>query len=161
MILCGALAISAGTMTGAVIPMTVQAQETDGTQRMLEAQFEDAEGFRLFRYRTLRALNKIRDAGLTPQAIVETLQGARDDGTMSGLVDQTGLGEAGAAVSDYTGELAQSITDTAREQTQTITEDAAAAAQAQMNNWADSLGRSIGNAIRRAIADVLGDGSEE
>lgn len=149
-ILCSALAIS-------IIPMTASASSGD-SGRLLEAQFEDAEGFRLFKYRTLKALNTLRDLGMTPQAIVETLSGFEDSDLGTQAQDAAGQ------ISAYTDNIGQDIADAVTEQTQAIVQDAAdaatAAARRQMNNWIDSLGESIGRAIRDAIDGVLGGSAE-
>lgn len=143
-ILCGALAVSA-------IPMTAYASTGD-SGRLLEAQFEDEEGFRLFRYRTLKALNTLRDVGMTPQAIVQTLSG--NDPAIDGT-------DAADTLSGYTSDIADAVTDKTQEIVQDATDAAMDAARQQMNNWVDSLGWSIGQAIRDAIDNVLGIGSEQ
>lgn len=178
-ILCSALAIGSVAVTGvaAAEPMTVCAQESNdsGTPRMLEAQFEDAEGFRLFKYRTLRALNKLRDMGLTPQAIMQTLRGLDtsqsgedrvSDGVDAATADaSSAIGDAADSVSEqvgaYVGDVAQDVAGAVQEQTQVIARDAADAAREQMNGWAESIGESIGNALRDAIDQVLGTGSSD
>lgn len=143
-LLCGALIITS-------ISIPAYAGENTGAQ-LLETQFEDNESFRIFKYRTLKALNELRDLGLTPQAIVATL-GQNDQ-----IADATD--SAATAISDYTSDVGQEIAgavqDKANEVVQDVTDKAAEAAKEQMNNWVDSLGESIGRAIREFIDGILG-----
>lgn len=155
-ILCSALAISA-------MPMTTYASSGD-SGRLLEAQFEDQEGFRLFRYRMLKALNTLRDAGMTPQAIAQTITNAERGGADGESADARNFANVTDDVSDYASHVAQGISDEVQERTQEIVQDATdaatEAARQQMNNWVDSLGESIGKAIHDAIGGVLGTESE-
>lgn len=140
-LLCSALAIS-------IISVPVHAAE----EQMLTTGFEDNESFRLFKWRTLKALNTIRDAGLTPQAIVDNLFGS---GAVTGAAQS-----AEGALSDYADGIGQEIADAVQEQTEAVvqnaTDAATEAAKRQMNNWVDSMGESIGNALREMIDSILG-----
>lgn len=154
-LLCSALAIS-------TITLPVSAAD----QQMLTTGFEDNEDFRLFKWRTLKALNTIRDVGLTPQAIVGTLFG---DGLTAATENTTDAVDG--AISSYTDDIGQDLADAVTERTQAIASEAADAAKeagdkaveqatetakAQMNNWVDSIGESIGQSLREFIDSIFG-----
>lgn len=154
-ILCSVLAIR-------TIALPVYA----ANEQMLVTGYEENENFRLFKWRTLKALNTIRDVGLTPQAIVNNLFG-------DGLTDTTenATDAVDSAISDYTDDIGQNLADAVQERTQAIASEAAdvakeagdkAVAQAtdaakeQMNNWVDSIGESIGQSLREFIDSIFG-----
>lgn len=134
--------------------MSITAYASD--EQMLTTGFEENENFRLFKWRTLKALNTLRDYGLTPQAIADNLFGDSLSVT---------TGNADSAISDYTSDIGQNIADAVQERTeeavQDATDKATEAAKRQMNNWVDQLGESIGNALRDLIDSIFGGSSEE
>lgn len=146
-LLCSALTIS-------ILRSPVSVHAAD--QQMLTTGIEDNDSFRVFRYRTLKALNELRDLGLTPQAIVETL------GQSDQIADATD--SATTAISDYTSDVGQEIAgavqEKANEVVRDVTDKATEAAKEQMNNWVDSLGESIGQAIREFIDGIMGGNND-
>lgn len=151
-ILCGALAVSAAASTACS-----SSAASDETQ---ETRAADAEGTRLFKYRTLRALNTLRDMGLTPQGAVDALSGLRDNEAVAEATD-----DAAGRIQQYTSDVGQDIADTVTEQTQAAvrqaTDAATDVARREMSNWVDSLGRSIGSAIREFAEGIMSIGAAE
>lgn len=154
-ILCSALAIS-------TITLPVSAADP----QMLTTGLENNEDVRLFKYRTLKALNTIRDYGLTPQAIVANLFGDAITNATGDAADTVD-----GAIADYTDDVGQNLADAVQERTQAIASEAADAAKEagdkavtqatdaakqQMNNWVDSIGESIGQSLREFIDGIFG-----
>lgn len=157
-VVCSALAVTR--------PISCCASEGFGTEQTVShetAEDEDRdETIRILKFRLLKALNVLRDAGLTPQAILEEVEGshgapesALEAGTTAaeGLQGPAGdmVGQlqesAGNAISDATEDIAQAAGDAASDAVDQATDAA--------KEKADEAIDSIGDRMRQSLQEFL------
>ncbi len=165
---CSALAVSS--------PLTVLASTGFGTaySNTIENQEDNnqEETLRIVKFRLLKALNVLRDAGFTPQSIMEALRGSHaapetaieaGESASNALEERTGdvvsqlQSSAGSAISDATDGIAEAAGNAASDALNQATD----VAKEKADEAIDDLGEQIEKSLQDFIAGIFHKSGEE